>query len=419
MKLETTLTQKLLQTQKLSLKQQHSLKILEMNTAELIDTVINELEINPVLEANYEVYSIQSRRRDDGFELMMNYIIEEKTLNDVLLQQLHTYRKTTNVNLGSYIIQSLDSDGYLRLNNTQIMKDCNVSEEEVEEMINIIQTFEPYGVAARSLSECLIIQLSYSGSIYSRLAIDITYEYLSLVGENKIPQIADLLHEDIEAVKGAVALIKKMNPRPGSHYQSVSSYIEPDVKIEVSDGEIKIRLLSDQYDLRINEQYKNTKDVAIRKYLSKHMKQAEELIDCMIKRNRTLLSIVDCVVRHQKDYFLHDAQLLPLTMKEIASEIEIHESTISRTISNKYMDFNQRMIPLKFFFTSKLDSGESSNEVQQKIVELIKGEDKKKPYSDSAIEERLSNLGIQISRRTIAKYREQLNIPAASKRKLF
>ncbi|MEF9920795.1 MAG: RNA polymerase factor sigma-54 [Erysipelotrichaceae bacterium] len=419
MKLENTLKQKLLQNQTLSIKQQYSLKVLEMNTADLLDTIIEELEINPVLEANYEVYSLQSKRREDGFDLMMNYIVEEERLTDVLLRQCNTYHKDINEQLGEFIINSLDPDGYLRMDSKDIAVLTNCNEDEVEEMINIIQTFEPYGVCARNLRECLIIQLSNLKNEYVLTAIDIVYEYLTLLSENKLPLIAERLHKSLEEINQAVALIKKLDPKPGYRYASSSATIEPDIKVYLDDDEIKIRLLSDQYDLRINQQYKNTKDEAIIKYLAKHMKQAELLIDSMIKRNRTLFAISDCIVRKQQGYFLNNAQLLPLTMKEIAEEIGIHESTISRSIANKYMEFNQRMIPLKFFFTSKLESGESSNEVQLKIIELIKNEDKKKPLSDACIVTLLEKENIKISRRTVAKYRDILNIPATTKRKQF
>ncbi|MEF9962661.1 MAG: RNA polymerase sigma-54 factor, partial [Erysipelotrichaceae bacterium] len=137
MKLENTLTQKLLQTQTLSMKQQYSLKILEMNTADLLDTIIDELEVNPVLEANYEVYSLQSKRKEDGFDLMMNYIVEEEQLSDVLLRQLNTYHKQINESLGEFIIQSLDHDGYLRMPTMEIVALTNSNEDDVEEMINI------------------------------------------------------------------------------------------------------------------------------------------------------------------------------------------------------------------------------------------------------------------------------------------
>ncbi|MEG0841416.1 MAG: RNA polymerase factor sigma-54 [Erysipelotrichaceae bacterium] len=419
MKLENTLTQKLLQTQTLSMKQQYSLKILEMNTADLLDTIIDELEVNPVLEANYEVYSLQSKRKEDGFDLMMNYIVEEEQLSDVLLRQLNTYHKQINESLGEFIIQSLDHDGYLRMPTKEIVALTNSNEDDVEEMINIIQTFEPYGVGARNLVECLIIQLSNLENESVQTAMDIVYEHLTLLSENKLPIIAERLNKSMEEINKAVVLIKKLDPKPGYRYASSSPCIEPDIKVIVEGDEIKIKLCCDQYDLRINQLYKNTKDEAIIKYLAKHMKQAELLIESMVKRNRTLFAICDCIVRKQQGYFLHQTQLLPLTMKTIADEIGIHESTISRSIANKYMEFNQGIIPLKFFFTSKLESGESSNEVQLKIMELIKHENKKKPLSDASIVTLLANENVVISRRTVAKYRDLMNIPATTKRKQF
>ncbi len=419
MKLVNVVTQKMIQTQKLSMRQQFSLKVLEMNTHDLLDAVIEELEMNPVLEANEHIYSMQSTHKDTDFDLLLNYVEDRETLSDVLMKQLETCRKSVDISLGEFLIESLDDDGYLRMSNHEISSYTGKSEDDIEEMINRIQTFEPYGVAARSLDECLLIQLSFQESPYRRLAMNIVSEYLMQVADNRLPEIAQKIGCEMADVVQAVQLIKQMDPRPGINYASGSDYVEADVRVMVEDQEIKLELLSEQYDLRINHNYEQTKDKEVIQYLEQHMKSAKLLIESMKKRNVTLLAIVNCIVEHQRVFFLEHAQLSPLTLKNIADEIGIHESTISRAISNKYMEFEQRLIPLKFFFQAKLESGESANEIHIQLKRMIEEEDKHAPYSDQKLADLLSEHGVKISRRTVAKYREQLQIPPASRRKQF
>lgn len=419
MKLVNVVTQKMIQTQRLSMRQQFSLKVLEMNTHDLLDAVIEELEMNPVLEANEHIYSMQSVHKDTDFDLLLNYVEDCETLSEVLMKQLETCRQTVDVSLGEFLIESLDEDGYLRMSNQEISSFTGRSEDDVEEMVNRIQTFEPYGVAARSLDECLLIQLSFQESQHRRLAMKIAADYLSLVADNRLPEIAEKLGYEMADVVQAVHLIKQMDPRPGINYASSSDYVEADVRISIEDQEIKMELLSEQYDLRINHNYEQSKDKEVIQYLEQHMKSARLLIESMKKRNVTLLAIINCIVEHQRAFFLEHAQLAPLTQKDIAEEVGIHESTISRAISNKYMEFEQRLIPLKFFFQAKLESGESANEIHIQLKSIIAEEDKQNPYSDQKLADRLSEQGVKISRRTIAKYRDQLQIPPASRRKQY
>lgn len=421
MRLETNLKQTQTQTQKMSLKQQYSLKVLEMNDTQVIDTIIAELEINPVLEANENIYAMQEHvyGNQSPFDLTLNYVEQQETLSEVLLGQLHTYRKPVNEALADFIIESLDSNGYLSLSVEEISQITHASIDEIEETINIIQTFEPYGICARSLEECILIQLSYRNHPALKHAIKITTDYLNKLAENKLPFLSTALNCSIQEINDAVELIRSCNPKPGAMYANPASYASADIRIKVDNQEIQIELLSTRYDVRVSPNYTQIQDKEIKKYLSKHMKQAELLIASIEKRNVTLLGIVDYIVNHQKAYFLEQKQLKGLTLKEVANKLGIHESTVSRTVSNKYIEFEEKLIPLKFFFQSKLSSGDSANAVQDRIKELITEENKNKPFSDQELSDLLKEEGITCSRRTVAKYRDILGILSATKRKQY
>lgn len=419
MKLETNLKHAQIQTQKISIKQQYSLKILEMNEIQMRDEILSELEINPVLEASDEIYTTKGSNKESTFDLLLNYAVKEETLQEVLMMQLHTYRKKVNLELGEFIIESLDSNGYFLLPMHDVQRVMPVSEEEIEDTINVIQTFEPYGVGARSLQECILIQLSYKKHPLLKYAIIIVNEYLNELAENKLPLLASQLDMNIEEVNEVVKLIRTCNPKPASSYASSSYYVKSDARVFVEDGEIQIELFSTDYGLKISSDYETVSDQKIKKYLSKFEQQAKLLISSIEKRNVTLLGILHCIVKKQKDYFLHNGQLVGLTLKEVAEELDIHESTVSRTVSNKYIEFEEKTISLKYFFPNKLSSGDSVNSVQMRIKELVESENKNKPYSDQELSDLLLKEGMQCSRRTVSKYRTILGIASAAKRKQY
>lgn len=268
-----------IQTQKLSLKQQFSLKVLEMNDTQVLDAIVAELEINPVLEANENIYAMQEHAYGDRtpFDLALNYVVQEESLSETLLKQLHTDSHQVNEALADFIIESLDSNGYLRLSMEELMEITHASFEELEETINVIQTFEPYGVCARSLQECILIQLSYLHHPALKTAITITDRYLEELAQNKLPWLASCLNISLEEVNAAAALIRSCNPKPGSSYAHPSAYVAADAKITVIDREVQIELLSTRYDLRIS------------KTLSKHNGQGNaELFEEIHQAGRTV-----------------------------------------------------------------------------------------------------------------------------------
>lgn len=420
MKLENKLLQNLTQTQKLSQRQQYDLKILEMNTQDLSSYIEQEVESNPLLEQDECYETAVPRSTENVFDLMLNYVIQEETLTEVLQQQIDTYPKPLQRELAEFIINSLDSNGYLHMRDEELQSyfpSCTL--DDIEDTIAVIQTFEPAGICARTLQESLLIQLCFEDIPYSQIAIMIVNYYLPLVAENKLPQIAEELSISLHEVSEAVKLIRSLNPKPGAQYAAASMYSNPDAEVCNEDGELVIHLFHRNYGLRMKHDYDCYEKSEISGFLKDKEKRATRLLDSIEKRNSTFERILREIVRYQHEFFQTHAQLRPLNMKDIAEKLQIHESTVSRAIAHKSILFERQTIPLKFFFPVKLGEETSANELQLRLKELIKEEDKKKPLSDQALSDQLGKEGYTISRRTIAKYRDQLKIPPASKRKQF
>lgn len=420
MKLENKILQTLTQQQKLSIKQQFDLKILEMNTQDIETYIEDEIESNPLLEFDEQYETSSIKFNNNNFDLMLNYVVQEKTLSEEICEQIDTYPKPIHKELAIFLAESLDGNGYLTLSDEELQESFPaLSLDDIEDTISILQTFEPAGICARTLQECLLIQLCFEDIPYSQIAIMIVNFYLPMVAENKLPDIAKELDITIHDVQDAITLIRSLNPKPGSSYAQTSSYVNPDASIEVDDGEIKIHLFKETYGLHIQNNYIVPEQKEEKKFLQQKEKDAQQLLTSIEKRNSTLVRILEAIILHQAAFFLEHAQLKPLNMKDIAIKLDIHESTVSRTVSNKTLLFEQRTIPLKFFFPVKLNDETSANEVYLYLRKLIQEEDKRKPFSDQKLTDLLCVAGFQVSRRTIAKYRDQLKIPAAAKRKKF
>lgn len=420
MKLETRVLQTMTQQQKLSLRQQQDLKILEMNTQDLHKRIEEELETNPMLEFDESYETGIITKWEDPFSLVLNYVTNEKTLTDVLQEQIDLYPHKIIKELAEFIIQSLDDNGYLTISNKEIQQAFqNYSLDDIEDTIQTIQTFEPLGVCARNLQECILIQLCTQNTSTAKLAICLVNDYLQEIAENKLPQIAQNLFLPLEDIVKAVELIRSMNPKPGEIYAKTSNYIVPDIQISVEQDEIHIYLLRKTYGLHIPSYTIEENDSQTNQYIQQQKKQAEQLLSSIHKRNSTLEEIMRIICTVQKDFFLYDSPLKPLTLKMVAEELKVHESTISRAISEKYIVFEGQIYSLKTFFPNKLQEETSTSEVQSRLKHLISQENKKKPYSDQKLCDLLNEEGYNISRRTVAKYRDLLHIPPASKRKQF
>lgn len=409
------------QQQTFSLKQQQELKILEMSGNELLSYIEEELESNPLLEQDMCYESGYIQKCEPNFELMMNYVIKEKTLSEEIQEQIRYYRGQIHTDLAMFLSDIINDNGYLLYSNKQLTRYFpQYSIEDIEDTIHILQTFEPLGIFARNLQECLLIQLENSSDEHAHLAILLINDWLQDLAEHKFPFLADALHVSVKEIEESYMLIRTLNPKPGSSYSSTAAYLNPEVYIFCEEKEIHIELLRKTYGLHLNMHTYDTaqKEGDFRSYLKEQKQSAETLMSYINRRNTTILKVTQAIVEWQADYFLHSGKLKPCTMKQIANSIGMHESTVSRCINAKAIIFQEQTIPLKYFFPKTLQE-DCTEDILTELKAMISSEDKTCPYSDQKLCNLLQEKGFQISRRTVAKYRDQLKIPAAAKRKIF
>ena len=460
------------QTQKLTMTPEliQAIQILQFNTQELESFVQEELMQNPVLEYDNtdskkepEVSKTEALDRKEAEESEIDlrekvkeaeyddisyrqweyskdhdetsfeqYVSKEETLEDYLLLQLtFSSLKGGEMKIGRYLVESIDENGYLTADVGKVAKCFKVSEETVERVLDVIQTFEPAGVGARSLEECLIIQLAAKGLLEDSVEYIILH-HLNDLGENKLNKVAKATGLTVEQVQMIADLIRTLEPKPGRQYSSGDTvkYVVPDVVVEKVDGEYQVvtnegtvpRLMVSPYYMNLAKQ--SPHDEELSKYLNDRYNAALWLIKSIEQRKQTIYNVVNSVVLHQKVFLDKGPKYLKtLTLKQVAEDIGIHESTVSRSINGKYMQTPRGVFEIKYFFSSGVtdSSGEgmSSNSIKTFIKEIVDSEDPKKPYSDQDMVEILSKKGIEISRRTVAKYREGMNILSSSKRRRY
>ena len=353
---------------------------------------------------------------------------KEANLADHLMWQLDlSVDSEEDKFIGSCIIGNIQNDGYLCTELQEIAEICNTEEKNVLRVLNIIQTFEPTGVAARSLKECLINQARAlpDKNPYVETLIE---NYLERLEDRFLPKIASELKIDLEEVLDALKIIKDLCPKPGLLFSSERvDYVVPDLVVIKTDEGYDVVLNDDGVPgLKISPYYHNllktTKEGQTKEYLEDKYRSALWLIKSIDQRRQTIYKVGKSIVKLQKN-FLDDglSYLEPMVLKDVAKDIEMHESTVSRITTNKYIDTPQGIFELKFFFHSGIKSymgnAMSSIRVKNMIKEIIKEEDGSSPLTDDQMVEALMRKNAKIARRTITKYRKELNIPPASKRK--
>lgn len=442
------------QTQKLSMTPEliQAIQILQLNQQELAEYVENELLENPVLEIEraedsneVDLQSVVLRSAadewrynqweaavdDDDEVTFEQYVSEECSLADYLMEQLHL----SNLNerkmlIGRYIIEAIDDNGYLTATTEEIARLCHADVEKVEATLTFIQHFDPPGVGARDLKECMLIQLAAKGLLTEELEYIIMHK-LEDLAEHRYGQIAKHLGMSAKQVQQMADVIKTLEPKPGRAFASreATRYVIPDILVEKVDGEYVAvsndssvpHLMVSSYYHHLNEEYR---DEELQKYLNDRMNAALWLMKSIEQRKQTIHNVANAITRYQQEFFARGEQYLkPLTLHQIAQEIQVHESTVSRTINGKYLQSGQGIFEMKYFFTSGVEGedgqGVSSNSVKAIIRELIAGEDSCHPLSDQEMAAILESKGIAISRRTVAKYRESMHILSSSKRRRF
>lgn len=442
--LELTQSQKLIMTTQLK----QSLNILHMSKLELENEINKEMQENPLLEVdknseiNWEEYikNIESSRSIDKNELyynsdndmnLENIIKSTYNLYENLHLQISLY-KLSNIEKETcdYIIDSLDENGYLRIDENEIKSELNIDSNTFEKSLEIVQQLEPIGVGARNLSECLIIQLRNLG-IKNEVLEEIIFNDLELIGNNKYKDIVKKYNISMQKCINLINTIKTLNPKPGRIYcDEKSVYIQPDVIVEKIENEFVVYTNeSDSLKVRINNFYKEILkssqcDKDAKSFIKDKLNSATGLIRSIESRKSTILKIAQEIVKYQQAFFEYgESHIKPMKMKDIADTLEFHESTISRGVNGKYMLTPFGIYEFKYFFSSALETYEetltSSVSIKNMIQETIKSENKKKPLSDEQISKILNNRGINIARRTVAKYREDLGILSSSKRKKY
>jgi len=457
---------------------QMAIKLLQLSRLEMVDMIGQELETNPALEEVQETESddapekqaeespetsespIEEVKIEENIQTDIdwsNYLDEyntpgrtsfeterreaptyetfisgKKTLYDHLLWQLlMTIPTKEEEDIGSLIIGNLNKDGYLEVTTDEIAAESSYPLENVEEVLVKLQTFDPFGVCARDLSECLLIQSSQLG-LEDTIVIDIITNHLKNLENKNYKAICRALKITIKDVVAAVNVIKMLEPKPGREYSDEEpQYISPDIYVYEDEDEFVIVLNDDGMPkLRINPYYKQavsrgekitteTKD-----YLQDKMRSAAWLIRSIHQRQKTIYKVMESILKFQRTFFEKGiAYLKPMVLRDVAQDIGMHESTISRVTTNKYAYTPQGIFELKYFFNSSINRvhGEAiaSTSVQEKIRQTIEGEDPRKPYSDDKITKILKEANINIARRTVAKYREMLGVLSSNKRKEY
>jgi RNA polymerase sigma-54 factor len=331
----------------------------------------------------------------------------------------------------AFMIGNVDADGYLRVTLPEVCAAIPCEEEEANQALALLQSFDPVGVGARDLHECLLIQARGEG-LATPLLDDLVTNHLADLASKAVPVLARQMNVTPEELQPVIDVLRRLDPKPGRRYDSSRTiYVEPDVQIVKIDDDYVVLFNDDGLPrLRVSSFYRRLLASASgpldgegRSYLREKMRAAQWLMKSLDQRKRTIVRVAESIVRKQRDYLDWGvAHLKPLILRDVADDIGMHESTVSRVVSNKWMATPRGLLPMKFFFHSAITSsvGEdvSSLAVKGKIKALVAAEDPSQPLSDARLSELLAREGIQIARRTVAKYREELHIPSSSIRKV-
>lgn len=448
---------------------QQSLQVLQAATMELRHLVQQEMEGNPVLEdestdvsleetakdnddeafaeefaelsaldQEWREYLAQSRvsapRRDDAEErhqFMLDSLVAPETLQDHLTDQLNLSDASTRTRrVAELLIGNTDENGFMHVKIEDLCFDMGIPLPDLEEAKTLIQSFDPVGVGAEDLRECLLIQLDRLGKRHS-LEFRIIDHHLDDLAKKRYPLIAKKLSVSPEQITKAAEFIATLDPKPGSRFSSgTNTYVTPDVVVERIGGEWSVTLINDQVPrLRISNSYKDLMAQAssgrdVRGYIRDKIRAGKFLIRSIHQRQQTIETIAKQLVDRQTDFLERGpAHLHPMTMAQIAEVVGVHETTVSRAVSGKYIATPHGVFEMKYFFTTgyQTDSGESlsNTSVKGALRELVEDENPKKPLSDQAIVVELKKQGISIARRTVAKYRDELNILPSHMRKSY
>ena len=439
---------------------QQAIRLLQLSQMELQQEIQQTLEANPLLEQ--EEHDDPLRDHEDDVEAVQeewdqNYSAElmgavgqhdaehdafmfgcgKETLHDHLRWQLRLSHCTEiDEEIGLALIDAIDDNGYLQATLSDIsvalseQLDELVEEDEVAVMLKRIQQFDPVGVGARDVSECLLLQLNQlaKDTPYLQHAKIAVQEHLSLLASRDYRTLARQLKLNEQQLASVLSIIQQLQPHPGESYSNADDdYVIPDVLVRKKNNRWIVELNPQSLPkLKVNESYaaliQDAKQSDDMSYIRHHLQEAKWFIRSIESRNETLLKVATTIVQRQQAFFEHGEEAMkPMILADVAQAIEMHESTVSRVTSQKYMHTPRGVFELKYFFSSQLrtEQGEdaSSTAIRALLKKLVAAENPRKPLSDNKLTQLMADQGIQVARRTIAKYREALNIPPSSQRK--
>lgn len=373
-------------------------------------------------EYEYDDPALPGSYSTDKNQWLQNISSKEETLQDYLLMQLSYLRLDRNEwEIGDYLIRSINSNGYLQDDAPPEFK----ASPTYQKMLDIIQGFDPAGVGARSVSECLILQLRRKQESSPELETLIS-EHLNDLADGSLRKIAISMDLPVQQIQDFRNRIIALNPHPGNgFFVRKSYYVYPEVSIAKIDGKLCVVKNANSFaDLKFNQEYcdqlSQYADANTKKYLSEKKREAAWLLKSIEQRQTTIYKVAGAILAKQAPFFLRGAEYLqPMTLKSVANQLGLHESTVSRACAGKYMQTPQGILPFKFFFSSVNAKGSvmAANGIRKILRELIEAENPSSPYSDSKLSVLLSERGIDLSRRTVAKYRGIMNIPDAASRR--
>ena len=460
--------QSLQQQQTIAPQMQQSLRVLAAPTLELRHLIQQELESNPALEDESTDVSLEEATvpdEDDDFDrefeelsrldeewreylsqskaaaprgdkdaekhqFLLDSIIDPVTLQEHLLNQLAFSNASRDLaKICQMLIGNIDDNGFLQVDLEDLCFDLGIPIDQLEDALGIVQSFDPVGVGAQDLRDCLMIQLERLGKYHS-LEYRIVENHLDELARHRYPEIAKKLTVTPEEITRAAKFIASLDPRPGSRFNDGdNNYVTPDVTVTKEEGAWVVNMNDEQLPrLRISSAYKDLlasgEGKEARNYIREKIKSGKYLIKSIHQRQQTMRQIAEQIVQRQAGFFeAGSSRLLPLTMAQIAGAIEVHETTVSRAVSGKYMATPHGVFEMKYFFTSGYQGrdGEalSSTSVKEALADVVAGEDSTKPLSDQALIKELEKKGIKIARRTVAKYRKELNILPSHLRRTY
>lgn len=433
--MEMVLQQKLEQKLLMTFELRQAIELLQYSTFEL-EQFIREQELeNPLIElkekdgqTQFEERSQKVSSTSNSSESLIQMIqSQESNMRDELFAQAKfLFSDEQTLQLLHTLIFNLDDNGYLQSYTDDSVSILQSDELEINRGIHLLQQFAPLGTGARTLKECLLLQLKYDYPEEEK-AIDLVSNHLQLLADRKWNDLANLMKVPLSEVKRLFDLIRSLNPRPCTFIADYTTdFMNPDIIVEYINGEFTFHLNDGNLpSIQIHKGYSHFLQgkTDLSAYMSEHYKSYQWLLNSIEQRRKTIISIMHVLLDKQKNFFLKGLPALePLTLKEVADEIGMHESTVSRATTNKVIQTPQGSFNLRLLFTSKLETTDGNSISQTTVKSLLKSfinqEDKFKPHSDQKIADYLqSEKGITISRRTISKYREELNIPSSSRRK--